>query len=68
LGVSPAILPDIPLPTKIRTAFEPSVALDSDPERAEDERYVEEKYEEVRATIQAGMDRLARRRRLPLFG
>jgi 1-acyl-sn-glycerol-3-phosphate acyltransferase len=67
-GISPAILPDIPLPTKIRTAFEPAVELDPDPERAEDERYVEEKYEEARARIQAGMDRLARRRRLPLFG
>jgi hypothetical protein len=29
---------------------------------------VQRKYEEVRASIQAGMDTLARRRRLPLFG
>jgi 1-acyl-sn-glycerol-3-phosphate acyltransferase len=67
-GISPALLPEIPLPTKIRTAFQPAVDLDPDPERAEDDRYVEEKYEEVQATIQEGMDTLARRRRLPLFG
>jgi 1-acyl-sn-glycerol-3-phosphate acyltransferase len=67
-GISPALLPEIPLPTKIRTAFQPAVELDTDPERAEDETYVDEKYEEVRSVIQDGMDALARRRRLPLFG
>ena len=67
-GVSPALLPEIPLPTKIRTAFGEPIELDSDPTRAEDEDYVKERYEEVQASIQAGMDRLARRRRLPLFG
>ena len=67
-GISPALLPEIPLPTKIRTAFQEPVELDCDPERAEDDDYVEEKYEEVRTTIQRGMDALARRRRLPLFG
>ncbi|HEY2162013.1 MAG TPA: lysophospholipid acyltransferase family protein, partial [Solirubrobacteraceae bacterium] len=35
-GVSPALLPEIPLPTKIRTAFQEPIRLDSDPERAED--------------------------------
>ena len=67
-GISPALLPEIPLPTKIRTAFEDPVSLDCDPERAEDDDYVEAKYQEVRASIQHGMDALARRRRLPLFG
>jgi 1-acyl-sn-glycerol-3-phosphate acyltransferase len=67
-GVSPALLPEIPLPTKIRTAFRPPVELDSDPERAQDDEYVEDKYDEVCASIQEGMDALARRRRLPLFG
>ncbi len=67
-GVSPALLPEIPLPTKIRTAFQAPIELDSDPERAQDDRYVEAKYREVRASIQHGMDALARRRRLPLFG
>jgi hypothetical protein len=67
-GISPALLPEIPLPTKIRTAFQDPVEVDSDPERAEDEQYVEAKYHEVCERIQAGMDELARRRRLPLFG
>ena len=67
-GISPALLPEIPLPAKIRTAFQKPVELDCDPDRAEDERYVESKYEEVSSSIQAGMDALARRRRLPLLG
>jgi 1-acyl-sn-glycerol-3-phosphate acyltransferase len=67
-GIGPAMLPEIPLPTKIRTAFQEPIELDSDPERAEDDAYVDEAYEEVRGSIQRGMDALARRRRLPLFG
>jgi 1-acyl-sn-glycerol-3-phosphate acyltransferase len=67
-GISPALLPEIPLPTKIRTAFQPPIQFDRDPSRAGDDRYVDTKYEEVRASIQAGIDALARRRRLPLFG
>jgi 1-acyl-sn-glycerol-3-phosphate acyltransferase len=67
-GLSPAFLPEIPFPTKIRTAFQPPVELDHDPERTEDNDYVEAMYEEVRDSIQRGMDALARRRRLPLFG
>src|SRR4051812_43472926 len=39
-GIAPAALPEIPLPTKIRTAFQPPVQLDHDPERADDSDYV----------------------------
>jgi 1-acyl-sn-glycerol-3-phosphate acyltransferase len=67
-GIGPALLPEIPFPTKIRTAFQEPIELDTDPERADDEAYVDAKYEEVRSAIQRGMDQLARRRRLPLFG
>ncbi len=67
-GIAPAALPEIPLPTKIRTAFQDPVEVDPDPERVDDQAYVEEKYEEVRASIQRGMDALARRRRFPVFG
>lgn len=67
-GISPALLPEIPLPTKIRTAFQDPIEVDADPERANDEKYVKAKYDEVCASIQSGMDALARRRRLPLFG
>jgi 1-acyl-sn-glycerol-3-phosphate acyltransferase len=67
-GLGPAVLPEIPFPTKIRVAFQDPVELDGDPERADDDDYVRSKYDEVRDSIQSGMDVLARRRRLPLFG
>jgi 1-acyl-sn-glycerol-3-phosphate acyltransferase len=67
-GISPALLPEIPFPTKIRTAFQEPVELGADPELAEDKEYVQAKYAEVCDSLQAGMDTLARRRRLPLFG
>jgi 1-acyl-sn-glycerol-3-phosphate acyltransferase len=67
-GISPALLPELPLPTKIRTAFGEPIEVRSNPELAEDEQYVQGKYDEVLAEIQRGMDRLARRRKLPLFG
>jgi 1-acyl-sn-glycerol-3-phosphate acyltransferase len=67
-GIGPAILPEIPLPTKIRTAFQDPIKLSKDPAKASDEKYVDKKYDEVQGSIQRGMDALARRRRLPLFG
>jgi 1-acyl-sn-glycerol-3-phosphate acyltransferase len=67
-GISPALLPEVPLPTKIRTAFQDPIRLDTDPGRAGDDAYVRDAYREVCASIQDGMDALARRRRLPLFG
>ena len=67
-GIGPALLPEIPFPTKIRTAFQEPIKLANDPAKADDEAYVSKKYDEVQASIQRGMDTLARRRRLPLFG
>src|SRR4051812_6455695 len=67
-GLSPALLPEIPLPTKIRTAFQPAIELDGDPDRAGDNDYVDQKYDEVCDSIQHGIDALARRRRFPIFG
>jgi 1-acyl-sn-glycerol-3-phosphate acyltransferase len=67
-GIAPALLPEIPFPTKIRTALQPPIELSDDPAKAEDDAYVREGYERVRTSIQHGMDTLARRRRLPLFG
>ncbi len=67
-GISPAILPEIPLPTKIRTAFQPPVEVEHEPERARDDDYVDAKYDEVQQSIQRGMDALARRRAFPVFG
>src|SRR4051795_13120318 len=67
-GIGPAMLPEIPFPTKIRTALLDPIELDDDPERANDRAYVDEKYEEVQRALQHGMDVLARRRRFPVFG
>jgi 1-acyl-sn-glycerol-3-phosphate acyltransferase len=67
-GLSPALLPEIPFPTKIRTCFQEPIEVERDPERIDDAGYVQAKYEEVRSSIQAGMDSMARKRRLPLLG
>jgi hypothetical protein len=67
-GLSPALPPEIPLPTKIRTAFQGPIVRADDPDLAEDRDYVQDVYERVCTSIQSGMDELARRRRLPLFG
>ncbi|GAB2998617.1 hypothetical protein MBOU_17480 [Mycobacterium bourgelatii] len=67
-GIAPAALPQLPLPAKIRTRFMPAVELDSDAARADDEAYVDAKYHEVQDSIQSGMDALARKRALPVFG
>jgi 1-acyl-sn-glycerol-3-phosphate acyltransferase len=67
-GIAPAMLPEIPLPTKIRTAFQEPVEVSHDPAAAEDDDYVQSKYDEVQSSIQKGMDLLARRRRFPVFG
>jgi hypothetical protein len=67
-GIAPAALPQLPLPAKIRTRFMPAVELDHDPTRTDDEQYVDRKYREVQDCIQDGMNALARKRALPLFG
>jgi 1-acyl-sn-glycerol-3-phosphate acyltransferase len=67
-GIAPAMLPQFPLPAKIRTRFMPAIELSHDPDRADDDDYVERMYGEVQGSIQQGMDALARKRALPLFG
>jgi len=63
------ILPaHVPLPAKIRTEMLDPIEVDHDPERVEDEAYVQKIYDEVHASIQAGMDRLAAKRKLPILG
>ncbi|MCW2740316.1 MAG: Conserved hypothetical rane protein [Blastococcus sp.] len=63
------ILPaHVPLPAKIRTELLDPIEVDADPERADDEAYVQKIYDEVEAEIQAGMDRLAAKRTLPILG
>ena len=58
----------LPLPAKIRTELLNPIELDTDPTRSDDDEYVSSIYREVEAAIQAGMDRLAKRRSFPIFG
>lgn len=58
----------IPLPAKIRTEMLEPLYLDEDPERANDQQYVDRMYREVERRIQDGMNRLAKRRSFPIFG
>jgi len=63
------ILPaHLPLPAKIRTEFLDPIEVDHDPERVGDKAYVDAIHREVEGAIQAGMDRLAKRRSFPIFG
>src|SRR3954449_7067413 len=59
-GLSLAALPEIPFPTKIRTAFQEPIEFEDDPELAADDDYVDQKYDEVEGSILPGIDTLAR--------
>ncbi len=58
----------LPLPAKIRTELLDPIHVDHDPERVNDREYVNAVYHEVESAIQAGMNRLAKQRRFPIFG
>jgi 1-acyl-sn-glycerol-3-phosphate acyltransferase len=58
----------VPLPAKIRTEFLEPVYFDSDPDKENDNEYVGRMYKEVESRIQAGMDRLAKKRKFPIWG
>lgn len=58
----------LPLPAKIRTEILEPIEVDADPHRANDDEYVQSVYDRVESAIQAGMDRLAAKRRLPVLG
>jgi hypothetical protein len=58
----------LPLPAKIRTELLEPIELEADPARSKDDEQVSSIYREVEAAIQAGMDRLAKRRSFPIFG
>ncbi len=58
----------IPYPAKIRNEILEPIEIDTDPERAKDNEYVDKKYKEVESCIQEGVNRLAGRRKGPVFG
>jgi 1-acyl-sn-glycerol-3-phosphate acyltransferase len=57
----------LPLPAKIRTELLDPIHVDHDPERVNDREYVDSIYLEVESAIQTAMNRLAKRRRFPIF-
>ena len=67
-GVTIETIPThLPLPAKIRTELLDPIHVDHDPERVNDRDYVESIYHEVESAIQDAMNRLAKRRRFPIF-
>lgn len=68
LGLAPGIIPQWPLPAKIRTEILKPLSVSSDPRRIDDDAYVDRKYREVERALQSGVNRLARKRRFPIFG
>jgi 1-acyl-sn-glycerol-3-phosphate acyltransferase len=58
----------LPLPAKIRTELLAPIHVDKDPDRVNDGEYVDSIYLEVESAIQDAMDRLAKKRRFPIFG
>jgi 1-acyl-sn-glycerol-3-phosphate acyltransferase len=67
-GIAPAVLPFLPLPAKLRMTILDPVFVDDDPERTDDDEYVDTVYEEIEWRIEEGVGRLARRRSFPVFG
>ena len=69
LGIAIETLPmHFPMPAKLRYEILEPIEVDHDPQRATDDDYVDAKYREVEHALQQGVNRLARRRRLPVFG
>ena len=58
----------IPLPAQIRSEFLEPVYVEDDPDRVNDDAYVNRIYEEVRLRIADGVARLTKERRWPILG
>ncbi len=58
----------IPLPAKIRTKIMEPVDIDSDPDRENDQEYIDKKYQEVESKIQEGVNQLASSVKFPIIG
>jgi 1-acyl-sn-glycerol-3-phosphate acyltransferase len=67
-GIAPAVLPFIPLPAKLRIEILDPLFVDDDPERADDDEYVDMIYREIEWRIDQGVKRLARKRSFPVLG
>jgi 1-acyl-sn-glycerol-3-phosphate acyltransferase len=68
LGIAPAGIPQIPLPAKLRSEILEPIWLGGEEGQRFDDEYVERKERDVVAALQAGVERLAKRRSFPIFG
>ena len=68
LGIAPAAIPQFPLPAKLRSEILEPIFLGGEEGERFDDEYVERKEQDVVAALQAGVDRLAKRRSFPIFG
>jgi len=58
----------IPLPSKIRVELLDPIEVSRDTDKENDQTYVDGLYKKVEQSIQAGVDRLAAKRKFPVFG
>jgi 1-acyl-sn-glycerol-3-phosphate acyltransferase len=68
LGLTLGVIPQIPLPAKLRSEILEPIYLEGEEGMRFDDEYVERKEREVVAVLQKGVDRLAKRRSFPIFG
>jgi 1-acyl-sn-glycerol-3-phosphate acyltransferase len=68
LGLTLGVFPQIPLPAKLRSEILEPIYLEGGDGARFDDEYVEEEERKVVAALQAGVDKLASRRRFPVFG
>src|SRR4051812_10303381 len=68
LGLTLGVIPQIPLPAKLRSEILQPIWLEGEEGQRFDDEYVERKEREVVAALQTGVDRLAKRRSFPVFG
>jgi 1-acyl-sn-glycerol-3-phosphate acyltransferase len=67
-GVTIETIPThLPLPAKIRTELLDPIYVDHDPQRVNNREYLTSIYREVESAIQHAMNRLAKKRRFPIF-
>lgn len=58
----------IPLPSKIRVELLDPIEISSDPDKENDQDYIDKVYNEVEQSIRVGVKRLAAKRKFPVFG
>src|SRR3954447_12111473 len=68
LGLTLGVIPQLPLPAKLRPRRLEPIDLEGGDGMRFDDEYVEEQERAVVAALQKGVDRLAKRRKFPVFG